>query len=165
MLVVKKNKFASNFGVLFLLIVLSACGNDYYYDAEVSIPEDLWDSKKAIVFQPTISDTMQNYNVILSVSNKDDYRYSNIWFFISTISPEGYMHTDTLEYLMAEDDGKWTGDKDGEIWTRKLYFKNQVRFPKPGKYKFSIIQGMRDTLLEGISGVGIHFEEININHN
>lgn len=163
MLVFKKTKLKNSIAILFFLIVLSACGEKYYYSADVIIPENLWDSKKAIVFEPGISDTMQNYNVILSVSNNDDYRYSNIWFFISTISPEGYMHTDTLEYLMAEDDGKWTGEKNGDIWTRKLYFKNMVRFPKAGKYKFSIIQGMRDTLLGGISKIGIHFKEINKN--
>jgi len=148
---------------LLLIFAIGSCSKDYFYSSEIEIPQGVWNSKNAVIFEPIFSDTTQNYNIVLSVSNTDDYRYNNIWFFIKTVSPDGFMHKDTLEYFLAEESGKWLGKREGESWTRKMYFKNQVRFPKPGKYSFEIQQGMREADLKGVSKVGILLEEINKN--
>jgi gliding motility-associated lipoprotein GldH len=148
---------------LILLLIISSCSKSYFYQSEVKIPGAAWSSEKIAIFEPVISDTSQSYNVILSVSNTDDYRYSNIWFFIKTISPDGNSQKDTVQYLMAEESGKWIGNENGDNYEQKFYFKNFVRFPKTGKYAFEIQQGMRDLELKGITKVGIILEEINKN--
>ncbi len=149
--------------VFIIILIISSCSKNYFYQSEVEIPGGVWSSEKIAIFEPVISDTSQSYNVILSVSNTDDYRYSNIWFFLKTVSPEGNSQKDTLQYLMAEDSGKWLGNKNGDNFDQKFYFKNFIRFPKSGKYTFEIQQGMRDLDLKGINKVGIILEKINEN--
>ena len=146
--------------LMLLLFGILSCGQDYYYSSEVEIPNEIWNNKKAAIFEPTFSDTTQNYNIILGVTNSNEYRYSNIWFFIKTISPEGFSHRDTMEIFIAEDDGKWIGKREGDRWTTKFYFKNNVRFPGNGRYTFEIIQGMRDIDLKGISKVQLFVEKL-----
>lgn len=147
--------------LIIILTVFASCTPKYYYDAEVDIPNSVWNSSKAAIFEPVVADTSQYYNMIISISNTDEYRYRNIWFFIKTISPEGKTHKDTLEYFIAQDNGKWLGEKDGDNYDIKMYYKTQVRFPNQGKYIFEIQQGMRDLELKGINKVGLSFEGIN----
>ena len=148
--------------VVFIVItIFSACSKSYFFQSEVDIPDGVWSSEKVAIFEPEITDTSKHYSIILSVLNTEDYRYSNIWFFITTKSPEGAVQKDTVQYLMAEETGKWLGKKKGDNYEQLLYFKNLVHFPKKGKYTFEIQQGMRDVKLKGITKVGILFEEIN----
>lgn len=143
---------------MFLFLILS-CSQNFFYSSETIIPDGVWNAKKAAVFTPDFNDSTQNYNLILSITNSNDYRYSNIWFFIHTLSPEGYLHKDTIEVFLAEENGKWKGKKEGDYWTAQFYFKKMVRFPKTGKYTFEIIQGMRDNDLKGIERVGLLIED------
>ena len=107
---------------LLLIFLLSSCSKSYFFNSEVEIPNGAWKSEKVAIFEPVISDTNQNYNIILSISNTDEYRYSNIWFFIKTISPDGVSQKDTLQYLMAEDNGKWLGKKSGDNYEQMFLF-------------------------------------------
>ena len=155
-----KNKNCQAIILIISLFITASCSKDYFYSSEVEIPNGKWDMKKAAIFEPAFTDTLQNYNIIISVSNSDEYRYSNLWFFVKTISPVGIPHKDTIQLLLAEENGKWLGKKNGTNWSTNFYFKKQVRFPIKGKYIFEIIQGMRDIELQGITKVGIALEEI-----
>lgn len=146
--------------ILFVLIFFTQCGNNYYYNSTIDIPEEGWSSKKAAIFETNIKDSLQNFNIIFQLGNTNEYRYSNIWFFVKTISPSGAAHKDTLEYILSKKTGEWVGKKDGNAWISKMYFKNGVRFPEKGNYKFEIWQAMRSEKLKGITRMGIMFEEL-----
>ncbi len=150
-------------GAFLLILLLSSCSKNYFYSSAIEIPNEVWSSEKVAIFEPEITDTSRNFNIILTISNTDDYKYSNVWLFVKTISPDGVSQKDTLQYLMAEESGKWLGKKSGENYEQMLYFKNLIRFPKSGKYIIEIQQGMRDIELKGINKVGILLEEVNQN--
>jgi gliding motility-associated lipoprotein GldH len=104
----------------------------------------------AATFKTEITDTNQQFDIQLGISNSDEYRYSNVWFFVKSKSPEGFMHIDTIDIPLAENDGKWYGEKSGKFYKHQVFYKKQIRFPKTGIYAFEIIQGMRETDLKGI---------------
>jgi gliding motility-associated lipoprotein GldH len=141
---------------IFALIVsfLYSCSDNDLYKSEIEIPSGIWVSNKAATFKPEIKDTIQLFDINLSISNSNDYRYSNIWLFIKSVSPKGFSQTDTVQINLAEDDGKWLGNKNNDNFTLDIKYKKQIRFPKPGKYIFEIIQGMRDINLHGIYKIG-----------
>ncbi len=145
---------------ILITLLLSQCYSDYYYDSEIDIPEGGWNYMQAAVFEPSIKDTSQVFNLIFALSNTNEYRYNNIWFFVKTTSPNGASSKDTLEYFITETNGKWVGNKSGDMWKSKMYFKNAVRFPTQGKYKFEIWQGMREDTLKGISKIGMLIEKL-----
>ncbi len=134
-----------------ITLLLFSCSSQVEYSSEVEIPNGIWKSNEAAVFSPEFTDTIQNYNILLSITNSDIYRYNNLWLFIKTKSPDGYLHKDTLEIFLTEENGKWLGKKEDDLWNYKFYFKKQIRFPRTGKYNFEIQQGMRDLELPGIN--------------
>jgi gliding motility-associated lipoprotein GldH len=136
------------------------CSDNYIYQSEIEIPGGKWPSTYAAAFKPEITDTSQSFNINLSVTNSNDYRYNNIWLFIKSVSPEGYSKIDTLEVFIAESDGKWVGEKNNDFYRSKISFKRKVRFPKTGTYTFEIIQGMRDLELKGIYKIGFGLQKI-----
>jgi len=145
---------------IFLLSGLFACKQSPYYENELDIPESGWESNKAAVFDFSISDTLQIYDLIINISNTNDYRNSNLWLFIHTHSSKGKLASDTLEFILADEKGKWLGKKDGGVWHNDLIYQSQVRFPQTGKYSIEVIQGMRNLNLKGIKQVGLKIEEI-----
>lgn len=145
---------------LFVLSGLYACKQSAYFESRLEMPESGWESDKAAVFDFKISDTLQAYNLIIEIANTDNYRNSNLWLFIRTRSSNDEIARDTLEYTLANEKGKWLGEKDGENWQNDLIYKSNVRFPKTGKYSVEIIQGMRDKKLKGIKRVGFKIIEI-----
>ena len=121
----------------------------------MNIPENVWESDKEAVFDFNITDTLQVYDLLITVSNTNDYRHSNLWLFVQTKTENGQVACDTLEYVLADEKGKWSGKKSRGEWFNQLMYKSKIRFPKTGKYTIEIIQGMRDIKLKGIKQVGI----------
>ncbi|MFN8255323.1 MAG: gliding motility lipoprotein GldH [Bacteroidales bacterium] len=145
-----------------LFIFISACNSDKTYSSRLDIPQGIWKMEESAEFSPEITDTAQSYNLKFMVTNSGQYRYSNIWFFIRSQAPDGVYHRDTLEIALADLDGKWLGKKEGDAWTLEIYFRKSVKFPKAGRYKFEIWQGMRDAALQGIDKFGFEIEKSNL---
>lgn len=147
---------------IFAVIILSglyACKQNTFFESTLEIPGNKWESDKAAVFDFTISDTLQVYNLIIQIANTDHYRNSNLWLFIRTHSSNREIASDTLEFTLSNEKGKWLGEKDGKSWHNDLIYKSQIRFPQTGKYSVEITQGMRDLKLNGIEQVGFKITE------
>jgi gliding motility-associated lipoprotein GldH len=142
-----------------LLVFFNNCSENSLYKSEIELPNEVWTNDHAATFKPTITDTSQLFDINLEISNSNDYRFSNIWFFIRSVSPQGFSQTDTVEIILAEDDGKWIGKKESDLYTLDIKYKERIRFPKTGNYTFEIIQGMRDLELKGISKLGFRLQK------
>ena len=94
------------------------------------------------------------------IRNKNDYAYSNIYFYINTIYSNGEVAVDTnIEFQLAMPDGQWLGKQSGG-YVDGRYPLGYIRFPEKGKYQFVIKHAMRDTALAGIKDVGMHIEKM-----
>jgi gliding motility-associated lipoprotein GldH len=137
-----------------LLAFLNSCNDSNFYESEIELPGAIWKNDQAATFQTLINDTSQLFDINITISNSGNYRYSNIWLFIKSLSPDGFSQTDTAEFILAEDNGKWIGDKNGNLYSLDFKYKKQIRFPIQGNYTFEIVQGMRDLELKEISKLG-----------
>jgi gliding motility-associated lipoprotein GldH len=146
----KQGLILLNFFVFCCISLVLSCNQGTYYNAEIDIPSGKWNMDSAATFITEIPDTSQQFDIQLAISNSNEYRYSNVWFFIKSKSPEGFTHIDTIDIPLAENNGKWFGDKSGKYYRQEIFYKKQIRFPKPGIYRFEIVQGMREPDLRGI---------------
>ncbi len=146
---------------LICLISLNACNFNIKYQGNNDIENDSWNISNILVHNVKITDTMEVYNMFLSVRNTVDYKYENLFMFVTTKFPNGKMAKDTLECILADKMGKWYGIGKGKYRDSKILFKPRVRFPQIGNYKIEIQQAMREEPLEGISNVGIILEKVN----
>jgi gliding motility-associated lipoprotein GldH len=142
-----------------LIISFSSCDRKRIFEQNKEIKNNDWFQDKPLVFQVPIKDTSQVCNVYINVRNAGFYRFSNLYLFINTIFPGGQIQRDTVECTLAAPDGRWLGDGLGDIWDNRILFKNNVRFPQPGEYRFELIQAMRVNPLPGIMDAGIRIEK------
>ncbi|MCW3785792.1 gliding motility lipoprotein GldH [Plebeiibacterium sediminum] len=146
--------------VLFLSIMY-ACGSAEWYNHQVNIPETGWHKDTVAVFHSEINELDKSCHLLVEVTNKESYKYSNIWFFIDAISPSGHIERDTLECYLANDDGSWYGKSLGDDLYESIHsYKLNIRFPEKGVYKYYVIHGMRDTVLTDVASVGLKIIEV-----
>ncbi len=138
-----------------MLIILIACDVNRVFDESVSIQKEEWHYKDIMRFEVEVNDTLSRHNFFLNVRNTTDYKYSNIYFFLKTIFPDGRVVVDTLNIILADKEGKWIGKGSGKIRDNQVLISNALHFPQKGMYVFELSQAMRQDVLKGIADVGI----------
>ncbi len=118
---------------------------------------------KPLVFDVPVSDTLNKYNIFVTVRNADSYDFNNLYLFIDINSPMKVTERDTIECILADASGRWLGEGLGDIWDNKILFKRNVRFRKPGTYQFTLTQAMRIDSLTMIMDAGLSIEKSPVN--
>lgn len=116
---------------------------------------------KPLVFDVQVNnnDTLNKYNIFLTIRNAGSYDFNNLYLFINIKTPMQFTERDTMECILADADGKWLGDGLGDIWDNKILFKKNMKFQKPGTYEFVISQAMRVDSLPMIMDAGLSIEK------
>jgi gliding motility-associated lipoprotein GldH len=122
--------------------------------------EKTWKLMDILKFGIPVKDTVNSNNVYFTIRNSSSYPFRNIFLFVTTISPDGKTLTDTLQYNLADEKGKWYGKGFGDIHELNLPFKSNIYFPMKGTYQFKIQHGMRVEDLKGIYDFGVRIEKI-----
>ncbi len=146
--------------LLLVALTLGACDSSVLYDESHRVDEQGWRMDDSLVYNIETDDTTQTYLCCMDVRVRNDYPYANIYFFLSTIYPNGDIAVDTnIEFQLAAPDGKWLGKEQGRYVDGRYPF-CYFHFPQPGRYQFVIRHAMRDTLLRGVKDIGMHIEKI-----
>jgi len=74
---------------------------------------------------------------------------------MNTKFPNDNMSRDTLEFILADIEGKWLGKGWGSVKENSILISSDMRFPLAGTYEFKIQQAMRQDTLKGIKNIGI----------
>ncbi len=148
------------FLLIFLCCVFASCDPSRMFEENKKVVKGEWDQNTPIVFQVSVEDTIEFYNVYINVRNSGSYRFSNLYLFVNTIFPGGQLERDTLELTLASPDGRWLGEGLGDIFDNRILFKENVQFSQPGEYSFELIQAMRINPLPGIMDAGIRIEKV-----
>ena len=142
--------------VVFIVIALACNRDNVVYDTYTSVSPKGWNADSIAEFIVDVEDTTAQYAVYLKMRHNHNYPYRNIWFFRTISSKRGVEYTDTINYVLADEMGKWLGSGIGENKHVVMPLKTQaLRFNKPGKYTFAIQHGMTDTVLAGITEIGL----------
>ncbi|MCQ2253088.1 MAG: gliding motility lipoprotein GldH [Bacteroidales bacterium] len=146
-------------GCMALSLAMGACNFGSVFSDRKSLGADMvWNMDNVLVFEPSISDTISAYDLVVDLRTVDFYPYSNMWLYITTISPSGRQCKDTMECILRDSKGfsNATGRMNfGELEDYEFPFKQNVRFQEPGQYKFMVQHGMRDSLLPFVNEVGL----------
>jgi gliding motility-associated lipoprotein GldH len=150
-----KNQTAINIILGCSLLFLYSCDSAKIFEKNQEIPESGWAASNIIKLEVDIKDPATPANFYLNVRNADGYPYGNLFLFIKTVFPDGKIASDTLNCILADDNGKWLGTGMGDIYDNQILFKRNVRFPAAGIYHFEIAQGMRLENVPLIMDVGL----------
>ena len=141
--------------VFLMLCCFSACNQNTFYHKTDTLPNETWNMNHILDYKVNITDSLQYYSFFIDIRNTTDYSNQNLWVFFTTQSPDNNVFTDTLNCIISDAYGRWTGKGSGRIRDNRLVFKSKVRFPRTGTYIFSAQQAMRTNDLKGIADFGI----------
>jgi gliding motility-associated lipoprotein GldH len=153
--------FGQKYILLFFgsLQLLWACQNSAVFQEQQAIPAEGWHAEGKLLFEAAITDTLSLHKFYLDIRNNTDYPYSNLFLFLDIEFPDGRNLRDTIECLLADKRGQWTGSGFGSIRFNRFLFRDDVWFPVTGTYRFKIQHGMREETLQGITDAGIRIEK------
>ena len=137
------------FGIIAVL-ALSACSGNVTYSGFRPMKSCEWHMDSVAHFEYSIPDASNSYQMLLYLRHTERYPYQNLWIFV-----ENAGRKDTIEFYLADDRGQWLGDKHNGFIEMPVLLEENILFPDTGTYEISIQQAMRDTLLKGVSDVGI----------
>jgi len=148
-----------------LLFLVCSCDKARVFD-EYKELDGKWDKDSILTFHFEQKDTVSKYNLFVTVRDNNKYPYNNLFLIVQLEQPgTKLIKADTLEYQMANPDGTLMGNGFSDIKESRLWYKEKVNFPKPGKYTVSIQQAVRQAgrvpgvqELDGITEVGLRIE-------
>jgi len=143
---------------LFISILITGCSFKSVFEDTASIPKGIWNRNQKVAFRIPVTDTISNFNLVLSIRNTNDYPKSNLILFVDMQSPKGNLLRDTIDIEMCDSKGRWLGKGIGGLW-QKIFYRKSVRFPVSGTYTIQFMQAMRMDNLPGISDIGITIEK------
>lgn len=144
-----------------LLLGIYSCDPNRIYDTSTSLYNESWHKDTFLLFEVPVTDTLQAYNMYINNRITGQYGYENMYLFITTKLPNQVIVRDTLECILAEPNGRWLGKGFGNIWTNRIPYKKQFRFPFQGTYVFQLEQAMREEELKHVVDAGIRIEKAN----
>lgn len=147
------------FGYLIIMFFLNACNTGVVIDKFKKIENGTWRSSDIVRFSVPVEDTLQMYDFYINIRNTNDYAFSNLYVFMKTFYPDGKISADTLEFFLADPQGKWLGSGSGKLIDNRILFSKNIRFPMAGIYSFEFEQAMREEELKGIENFGIRIEK------
>jgi gliding motility-associated lipoprotein GldH len=141
------------------LFLFAACGEPPLYEKVFSFENTKWDVDVKPSYSVEIQDIEKEYTFTLSLRTTTDYKYNNLWVFMKTEAPDGTSAREPFEIKITNPDGSWVGNKTGTIVETPLYFK-QRKLPLKGTYKFTIEQGITESVVDQVLDLGFRVEEI-----
>lgn len=145
--------------ILILISFLCSCDSNRVFEDNTDIPDYSWDVKNKVSFDVDIPDTTSMYNLYVNVRNASHYPYANLYIFATITFPNGKTRKDTVECILADENGQWKGDGAGDIWDNQIPWMKKIKFPLSGKYKFEYEHDMRMEQVPFIMDVGLRVEK------
>ncbi len=147
-------------GILILFVFMVSCDQDMVYDQYYHIHDRVWTWDDVAKFRYESTDTTALRNILIQIRHTTEYPLSNLYLFVHVEGPSGQTMTDTINFILAEPDGKWIGRGIGKTREVSYLYRKNTRFPEKGKYVFTLEQAMRVPQLP-VSEIGLRIEKAN----
>ena len=137
------------------MCLMTSCRQDIIYSRFVPVPSAEWSCDMIPQFDYTVTDKDAAYRMVIYVRHTERYPYQNMWLFVS----DNTGHSDTIEFYMADDRGQWLGDSHHGFIEMPVLLEDNCHFPDTGAYSLTIQHGMRDSLLRGVTDIGLEIQK------
>jgi len=161
-------KMRKSFIALLALFIMTSCEQGLVKSEYKSTNNGVWEKDNPLAFSFSELDSITAYNMFINIRNDDEFAYNNLFLITELKAPDGSIEKDTLEYQMANPEGKWLGQGYGSLKENKLWYKTNIVFPDSGVYNLTIAHAMRKngsvngvSQLRGITDVGYEIVKSN----
>ncbi len=153
---------------LICLLALSSCDPNQVYEKNTDLKSPsgdayVWDVQQRPSFTFDIADTTARYDLYFNVRNAADYGFYNLYLKHTLTGPDGRLVGLPLLHqmvLMDPKTGEPLGAGAGDIFDHQFLALPRQRFARPGTYKLTLEQYMRQNQLPGIMAVGVRVAKV-----
>ena len=138
-----------------------SCKQEVVSSAYQDLDEHGWAVTDTVHLTLNVEDTTQAYDLAVNLRHSELYAYQNLWLFMQSADSLSPLPVDTVLACLANDRGRWLGTRAGHYYTGYVIAEHGLTFPRTGTYNFTIVHGMRDSVVQGIADIGL---ELRINH-
>ena len=138
--------------------VFFSCNNEVVYSKYQPVQDHVWDKQAKYSFSFEITDSSTPYDISIQLRHSDIYPYQNLWVLFEEFQPSNAAVKDTVEWMLADNSGRWTGNGI-TLFQNKFLLKKNHHFPDTGTYTVNLRHGMRDDRLKGIEDIGLLVEK------
>lgn len=151
------NKNARFFILIIMSFVLIACNQNEAYYKYASIPHNEWskDEKICFVLDSVKFNSQLTYDISIEITHNVNYEYENLWLYIDQKLNDTVSVRDTLECLLADNNGKWKGRGNGPTRQFSILYKSNYRLDTNKRNQVYIHQAMQEPILKGIERIGL----------
>ena len=135
-----------------------SCSNHIVFCEFQSVPDKAWNKQTAFLFHFDVKDDSVPYDIYMQLRNNASYPYQNIWILFEVQQSTENAVKDTIEYKLADDTGRWTGNGI-TLYQNQFSLRENYHFPDTGQYTISLSHGMYDNRLKGIEDIGLLVEK------
>ncbi|MBI5372782.1 MAG: gliding motility lipoprotein GldH [Sphingobacteriales bacterium] len=160
-------KRIQNTGWILLFVALQqsvmSCHSIDLYEKTVVIPGHSWNSSFKPTFTFTIKDTSSPYRLYFIIRHNDRYSFNNIYINLQAKAPgEDSAQTVRYDIRLATNEKGWLASGMDDIYEHRILLTpagQEFFFKKPGEYRFTIGQIMREDPLNHVLNTGLRIEK------
>jgi gliding motility-associated lipoprotein GldH len=146
-----------------VMLVLFGCDETRVYEVNQDFDEQYWLVQEQPVFEFTIENEKEPYNLYCNLRNSVSYPYSRIFLNYTLKDSTGAVLKKELKnsFLFDRKTGQPQGVSGlGDIYDHQLDLLKNFSFEKPGKYAIQFEQFMRTDTLRGVLAIGVRVERV-----
>lgn len=141
------------------ILLFTGCEEAPTYEKTYAFENHEWQQKVKPSFTVDIKDVEKEYDFILTLRTTTEYKYSNLWIYMNTTTPDGQKAREPFEIKITNPDGSWVGKKTGTVVEHSLYFRRR-KMPLKGKYVFVLEQGITNSKVDEVLDIGLMVQEV-----
>lgn len=117
-----------------------------------------WKRSQAFEFaMPDSADISRLYSVSLAVRHENYYPYRNLWIIADYVAHGSVVRTDTVNVVLSDEFGNWTGSGLGKLYQQRLDIAHHVA---PGEYEKIVLRHFMTTdTVSHLSDIGLIYTE------
>ena len=155
-----KKRSAVTYLLLVAIILGVSCKTVDLYEKSVTIPGHAWQNSYKPAFEFQIRDSMSAYRVFMILRHNEKYNFNNIFVNLYIKGPG----QDTAQKVqrdleLGNNEKGWLGTGMDDIYEHRILLAEQGF--KPGLYRFTLEQIMRENPLLNVLNAGVRVERVN----
>lgn len=139
-------------------LFLFSCSQPTLVNKQYQIPEEGWTYSDTLGWTFDVTDTLQIYNILLTVEHDRDFAYQNCYVKFYTLFPGGESIDQIVSLDMQSPSGKWYGTCGNETCFFSIPIQENAFFNQIGQHQIRMEQYMRQDSLSGIHSVTLAVE-------
>ncbi len=139
-----------------LSIAFVSCGKEkIIFEKKYDLKNGQWTYADTLDFAFNIADTMEIYDIVLTIKHTPQYPMQNIYTNIYTKFPSGERIKQQLNIDLADNTGKWAGNCSGSECVFEIPIQPNAFFNANGLHTITLEQYMRVESLAGINNIAL----------